>query len=136
MTAFMDAMTFLMVIMVAVGAVASFMGSDYETVNPDVFLRQLSGIEVRLSDFTDLEDDSLVFLSDVMAYSVNNNSSVEAYLEGLLSCIFGEHRFILIYTYGDSTIEVGDLYKYYRSKATLDIPVSIGGRINILLSIL
>ncbi|MBR4686026.1 MAG: hypothetical protein IKP04_05805 [Candidatus Methanomethylophilaceae archaeon] len=136
MTAFMDAMIFLIVIMIAIGTTAHYMGSDHEIMDPDQFLRQLSGIEVRLSDFTDLEDDSLVFLSDVMAYSVDNDSSVGMYLECLLSDIFGEYRFLLTYTYGDSIVEVGYMHDYYRSKAYLDIPVSIGGRINISLSIL
>ena len=136
MTAFVDVMIFLLVIMMAI-AVA--VGQSHVIVqdgsDPDGFLGDLGSIKVRLSDFTDIEDDSLVFLTDVMAYSTVNNSSVGEYLESFLDSAFGKNRYHLTFEYNGNTKALGRNFKGFEEEASRSFAVSIGGSIDVRLKI-
>ena len=79
MTAFADVMIFMVVIMMAISVTVSLNHTnEFMDVGPDVFLSYVGDTEVRLSDLTDIGDDSLVYLPDLMALSLTTDTDVEA----------------------------------------------------------
>ena len=137
LTAFLDAMIFLVLIMTAVSvtAVAFHIDTD-DGPDPDDFLTDLSKMQLRLSDMTEIEDDSLSYISDLMAYSVSHKCDVQDYLVTVLDEIFGERRYCMAYTFQDETITLGDPDRYYRSISCRSMAISTGGSIYISLSVL
>ena len=137
MTAFADTMVFLVVMMMAITVTAITnqpnQGAD---IGPDDLLRDIGGIEVRLSDLTDIEDDTLVFLPDLMALSLVRGTDVDDYLESILDSVFGKNRYYLEFQYGRMTGSVGTEFDYYRFQDSRTIPVSTGGTIDVTLSTL
>lgn len=134
MTAFVDVMIFLTIMMLAITISAEvFADAEEEDIGPDEILNSLRSIEVRLSDFTGLEDDSLLYLSDIMAYSASYESRLPEYLGELLDELFGHGRYLLSYTYGQDTVEIGGLQVNIGSESSISIPVSIGGSIYVVL---
>ena len=105
-------------------------------VGPDVFLSYIGGTEVRLSDLTGIEDDSLVYLSDLMALSLTQETEVEEYLEVLLDSVFGSKRYRLVIEYGELIGTIGSDISHYTSQYSRTVPISTGGSIYIELSIL
>jgi hypothetical protein len=137
MTAFIDAMIFLVVIMMAIAVTVSLNPHQESTdVGPDVVLSYIGGTEVRLSDLTDIEDDSLVYLPDLMALSLTQETEVEEYLEVLLDSVFGSKRYRLVIEYGELSGTIGTDLSHYTSQYSKTIPISTGGSIYIELSIL
>jgi len=137
MTAFADAMIFLVVMMMAITVTISVHHPQiHPDIGPDEFLMDMSNIEVRLSDLTDIGDDSLVFLSDLMALSLVQDTLVEDYLKMLLDSAFGDNRYRLVMEYGGLDKVIGSDYEYYTVQDSRTIPVSTGGSIYITLSIL
>ncbi len=130
-------MIFLMVIMIAISvtAVAAHNDTD-EGPDPDGFLSDLSMMQVRLSDMTAIEDDSLSYVSDLMAYSVFHKCEVQGYLAAVLDSIFGEHRYCMTYTFQDGTVTLGDPDGFYRSMSQRTLAISTGGSIYIYLGVL
>jgi len=127
-TAFLDAMIFLVVIMMAisVGIATTYNGAD-DGPDPDDFLAGLSSVEIRLSDMTDIQDDSLSYVSDIMAYSLNHECAVEEYLKSVLDSLFGENRYCLRYEYGGSEKTIGDPGGFYPTSSERTMKVSTGG---------
>ena len=137
MTAFIDAMIFLVVIMMAITVTVSLNPhQESMDVGPDVFLSYIGGTEVRLSDLTGIEDDSLVYLSDLMALSLTQETEVEEYLEVLLDSVFGSKRYRLVIEYGELIGTIGSDISHYTSQYSRTVPISTGGSIYIELSIL
>lgn len=137
MTAFVDTMVFLVVIMMAISVTVTYNQADRgPDIGPDDVLRDIGGIEVRISDLTGIEDDSLVYLSDLMALSLTQETDVDDYLKSILDTVFGVNRYHLSFKYGDLSGSIGAEYDYYTSQDSKTIPVSIGGSIDVMLSIL
>ncbi len=137
MTAFADAMIFLIVMMMAISVIVTYNHIDQGAdIGPDDVLRDISIIEMRLSDLTDIEDDSLVFLSDLMALSLTQETDVDDYLKSILDAVFGENRYFLSYRYGELSGSIGTEFDHYTLQDSRSIPVSIGGYIDVMLSIL
>ena len=133
-TAFVDCMIFLLVISAAIAVTISFSEHEGGTcADPEDFLSRLSKTEVRLSDLTDVEDDTLVYIADVMAYDTAKDSLASEYLKTILDTSFGEHRYLMEYTYSDNTVIVGDLIGFHRSESSKDIRLSNGDTINVTL---
>ena len=134
MTAFVDTMVFLIVVMMAitVTAVSGQAGYD-DSTDPEEVLSMLAATEVRLSDLTNIEDDSLVYLPDVIAYSITNDSMVPGYLDELMGSVFGKHRFCLTCSYQEKSMVVGEELQYYRYQSSMELPVTIGGRLHLVL---
>jgi hypothetical protein len=131
-TAYVDCMLFLMVIMIAIAVTITFNNqSDEQDCDPDDFLSRLSKTEVRLSDFTDIEDDTLVYIADVMAFDTSNDTEVRTYLDGILEKMFGKHRYALSYSYLGNTIHVGDMEGFHRFESSRAIRISNGGTIDV-----
>ncbi|MBR4202451.1 MAG: hypothetical protein IKQ93_02640 [Candidatus Methanomethylophilaceae archaeon] len=137
MTAFADAMIFMVVIMMAISVTASLHHHDESMdIGPDVFLSYIGDTEVRLSDLTDIEDDSLVYLPDLMALSLTADTDVEEYLETLLDSAFGSDRYRLVMVYEGQTGVIGSEHTFFTAQYSKTISVSIGGSIYIDLGIL
>lgn len=137
MTAFADAMIFMVVIMMAISVTVSLNHTnEFMDVGPDVFLSYVGDTEVRLSDLTDIGDDSLVYLPDLMALSLTTDTDVEEYLEALLDSTFGSGRYRLVLMYEGQTGIIGSEHKYFTAQYSRTIPVSTGGSIYIDLGIL
>jgi len=137
MTAFADAMIFMVVIMMAISVTVSLNHTnEFMDVGPDVFLSYVGDTEVRLSDLTDIGDDSLVYLPDLMALSLTTDTDVEEYLEALLDSTFGSGRYRLVLMYEGQTGIIGSEHKFFTAQYSRTIPVSIGGSIYIDLGIL
>lgn len=136
MTAFVDTMVFLTVMMLAITVTASVMHPHAADAEPQELIPCLKGIEVRLSDFTDLGDESLVFLTDVMAYAASHDTELDDYLEVLLDGMYGQGRYYLTYGYGDGSRDIGTPSDRYICQETAVIPVSIGDSLYIWFSFL
>ncbi len=137
MTAFADAMIFMVVIMMAISVTASVHHhNEPMDIGPDVFLSYIGDAEVRLSDLTDIEDDSLVYLPDLMALSLTTDTDVEEYLETLLDSAFGSDRYRLVMVYEGQTGVIGSEHTFFTAQYSKTISVSIGGSIYIDLGIL
>ena len=136
-TAYVDCMVFLMVIMIAIAVTITFNNqSDEQDCDPDDFLSRLSKTEMRLSDFTYIEDDTLVYIADVMAFDTSNDTEVRIYLDGILEKMYGKHRFVLTYSYLENTVNVGDMESFHRFESSRGIRISNGGTIYISLRLM
>lgn len=68
MTAYIDAMAFMVILMLALSALSATYGFEEETgPNASEALDVISSSKVRLSDLTDMDDDAVVYLTDVLA---------------------------------------------------------------------
>ena len=135
-TAFMDCMIFLVVVMMVISAIVTIHPyDDYFESDPEDFLSRISKTEVRLSDLTDLEDDTLVYLADVMAYDVHNGSEVRAYLESILNRMFGDHRYLMTYEYEGTVVKIGDMEGFFHLQSSKVIRISTGNSINVTLGL-
>ena len=136
MTAFVDAMVFLIVIMMAISLTASYSFKSTELrEDPDDILTVLSGTELRLSDLTDVEDDALVYLVDIMALSFSESTRLDDYLYEILDGILGKGRYSFTYSMGDLTRTLGDDGLFFRYQDTKELRASTGESLVISLSI-
>jgi len=137
MTAFMDCMIFLMIMMMAITVTATVSHQSVDDgIDPEQFLNMFARTEVRLSDLTDIEDDSLVYMTDVIAYSTYHQSTVPEYLENLLDSAFGSHRYSLRCDYEGNELLLGDGEAFFRHQSSIEVPVSTGGRLSMILGTL
>ena len=134
MTALVDAMVFMLVMTIVVSlSVHSVIGNSY--VGPDAgsSLDCICGVEVRVSDMTDLDDDSLVYLTDIMAYHVargsgdDERSQLTGYLESVLNRQFGGRAYDLTMSYDGKTMDVGRDVRDTCSEAHRELQTSLGG---------
>ena len=136
MTAVADAFAFLAIMMVAIAVTAMISydvtGSEND---PDDFLTALSMTEVRMSDLTDIDDDTLVYITDLMAYDLVADTGVGDYLNRILAGMFGHHRYHLAYSDGTYTEEVGEDIGFARSESSRVFRLSTGDSLYVLLSI-
>lgn len=134
--AFLDCMIFLIVIMGALSVTMTTHNNDESSdFDPEDFLTRLSKTEVRLSDLTDIDDDNLIYIADVMAYDTANESIVRDYLENVLSRMFGQHRYLMTYEYGGITVSLGEMKGFYHYQSVRDIKISTGNSIYVCLSV-
>ena len=132
----MDTILFLTVIILALAVTIQFFPNETgDLKDPDSFLSDLSDMEVRLSDFTDIEDDSLVRFTDVLAYTVLHGSEASEYLSDLLDRIYGTSRYRLDITFQERTVSVGAGKPYFMEKAIRGYSVSTGGNVYVCLSL-
>lgn len=134
MTAFADAMVFLVVIMMAISvSVLHNPIHDSSGMGPDDFLDVLGSIEVKLSDLTDVDDDTLVYLIDVMALSLIKDNGVTEYLEKLLDDIYGRDGYSLSMEFGSASSSIGTERQVYSIEDSRTYPVSTGGALYVTL---
>jgi hypothetical protein len=135
MIAFVDAMVFMTIMMLAISVAASGIGGQHAPADTSQLLDAIGRAEVRLSDLTYLDDDSLVHLTDVMALSAMTDTGMDAYIRSILDPMFGENGYILTYAYGDSAVTIGDESDYCTAQESRTYSVSTGGTVYITLGI-
>ncbi len=130
MIGMVDAMAFTIVIAVALSVTISYMDtSDWRDTSGEM-LDTISGVEVRLSDMTDLEDDSLVFLTDLIAFDIRNggHGSID-YLVQILDVYSSGRGYQLELTFDGVTVSVGGDVEGDTTFANRDVFVSTGGQL-------
>lgn len=135
MIAFVDAMVFMTIMMLAISVAASGLGGQHSQDDTSQILDVIERAEVRLSDLTDLDDDGLVHLTDVMALSTRTETDVDTYIRSILDPMLGGNGYILTYTCGDSSVTIGGTSGYYSVQETRMYSVSTGGTVYITLGI-
>ncbi len=136
MTAFVDAIAFILILLLALSALSASYGFDEETgPNASEVLDAISSSKVRLSDLTLMDDDAVVYLTDVLAYSVHTGDEESMdYLEELLDKHCRGHPYHVELEFGEERMELGEEVKV-RSGASGEYPVSSGGEVLITLSV-
>ncbi len=90
MTAYVDAMIFLTVMVLAVGVTVHVMPhADTDVMDPEDFLNILGGIKLRASDVTLMDDESLVYLTDLLAHPIGDDEGPFEYLRSILDSLYG-----------------------------------------------
>ena len=136
LTAFVDVMIFMVIIMMAISVTLVYSHNGvYSHEDPEDILSRLTRTEMRLSDLTDIEDDSLVYLIDLMDYDITNESQVGSYLNDLLIGVYGDHRFIMEYSNQSGTVVLGDAEGFLRYQTSRELRASNGDTINVSLGV-
>ncbi len=137
MTAFMDCMIFLVIMMMAISVTVVIHSEESDPgEDPEDMLLKLARTEVRLSDLTPIDDDALVYLTDAMAYSVDHESLVDEYLESILGYVYGKHGYFMTYSYGDGQVRLGEQMDYFRYSSSSGFRVSTGGTVYITIGVI
>ncbi len=121
----------------AIAVTASSIGHG-STADTDVeeMVHDIVVSKVRLSDFMEDGDDSLVYLTDVMAISTSERTGIPDYLSKVLDTVYGVNGYRLVYSFNDRSIHIGIMDGFFRESFRTSIPVTIGGTLNIELGIL
>ncbi len=136
LTAFIDAIAFMAILIIALSALSLSYGFEEENgPNASEVLDVISSSKARLSDLTGMEDDAVVYLTDILAYSVHTgDGEAMEYLEELLDRHCRGHPYRMELEFGEDKWVLGEETEV-RSGASGDYPVSSGGTISIRLSI-
>jgi len=137
LTAFMDVMIFMVIIMMAVSVTLVYTHDEVVSdEDPEDFLSRLTKVEMRLSDLTDIKDDSLVYMVDLLNYDITNDTDVSTYLEDVLNSVYGEHRFIMEYSNQSGSVVLGDAEGFMRYLTSKELRASNGDIINVSLGVI
>lgn len=111
MTAFVDAMVFILVIMLALSVTATHvLGGDEDYPNASVFMDAVTATTVISSDVSSMESGIRTGLVDMVAYSlVTGDTGPLDYLKVLMDNHCRGHGYVMEIVYGDlsETIEYG-----------------------------
>ncbi len=136
-TAYVDAIAFMAILLMALSVISVQFGTDGENgPNASEAMDAISAAKVRPADITDLDEGAVVFLTDVLAYSLaSGDGKPLSYLEEFLDLHCRGHPYRMELAYGDAsrTIGVEDVRTY--SGAESEFPVSLGGKLRASLSI-
>lgn len=135
-TAFVDAVIFMMLMMVALSFTLSFV-EDPSHDGPDApdIVDALIGAEVRMSDLAD-GDGSSVPLTDLIALHVlTGEGDAGDYLEKLLDAACRGHPYLLELGFSEKTLEIGEGGSSPMSSKEATVPVSTGGELSIHLTV-
>ena len=129
MTALVDAMVFMLVMMAVLSLTVHHLDpGDRGYSDAGNILDSVCGVEVRTSDLTELDDDTLIYLTDLMAHHVSvGNPEVEGYLEDLLEKRCAGRPFSLEMGYGGHHKTVGSGRGDVLTSSHKEVPVSVGG---------
>lgn len=132
MTAYVDALAFMAIILLAMAALSVQFGFEEESgPNASEVLDAISSSKVRLSDLTSMEDDAVVYLTDVLAYSVHTgDGGATEYLGKLMDAHCRGHPYKATLRFGEDSETIGEGTEV-RSGASGEYPVSTGGTIRI-----
>ena len=130
--AMVDAVVFIGILLAALAVTAAVHDPSGEReLDAKSFLDAVEGVEVRLSDFDGGEDDSLVKLTDMLAYSMatGERGPVE-YLVTMADMFFGPGLYSISLAFGDLEEHIGKEGDPMESART-EVPVQSGGSISI-----
>ena len=128
--AMMDAMIFMMVIMVAASALLLPMADDGDGSDASEMLDGILSTEVRMSDLVEDGDGSKVRLSDLIAlHMVSGCDGVEDYLTELMEAYSGGRGCTLTLRFGDLETVIGNGSGMPSVSAERSVPVTTGGQL-------
>ncbi|MBO4569484.1 MAG: hypothetical protein J5674_06010, partial [Candidatus Methanomethylophilaceae archaeon] len=136
-TAFLDAIVFMGVLLLALTLLPSQLyAPDEGGPSASELLDAIAASKVRMSDLSEDGDDSPVFLTDMVAYSVHTGDGLALeYLEKVLEAHCRGHPYQVRLSYGDDAASIGEGSVKARSGASAEYSVSAGGRLGISVSI-
>jgi hypothetical protein len=131
-TAYVDAIAFMAIILMALSVISMQFGMDEENgPNASEAMDAISAAKVRPSDVSDLDDGAVVFLTDVLAYSLaNGDGKPLEYLEEFLDLHCRGHPYRMELSYGDENSSIGEEDVKVYSGAESSFPVSLGGTLS------
>jgi hypothetical protein len=136
-TAFLDAIVFMAILMVALTMLPSQMdGIDEGGPSASKLMDAIAASKVWMSDLSDDGDGSPVFLTDMIAYSVHTGDKrALEYLEEILDAHCRGHPYKVRISCGETEETLGDAQVWTASGAHAEYTVSTGGRLALTVSI-
>ena len=131
MTALVDAMAFLVIMLIVLSLSISHITPEEGRSSADDIMDVLISVEVRMSDLTDLDDDSKVRLTDLVAYDmVNGTDRSLSYVEEVMDSFARGSGYRLMLEFGDLKAIIGcpDMEGSFGSVS--DVFVSTGGTLH------
>ena len=131
MTALVDAMAFLVIMLIVLSLSISHITPEEGRSSADGIMDVLISVEVRMSDLTDLDDDSKVRLTDLVAYDmVNGTDRSLSYVEEVMDSFARGSGYRLMLEFGDLKAIIGCLDMEGSSGSVSDVFVSTGGTLH------
>lgn len=135
MIGMVDAMAFIIIIMIALSITVSYIDQQDWRDPPGEVLDTLCGVEVRLSDMIDLDDGTLVPLTDLIALDIHNGGRASIdYVTKLMDVYTSGRGYLLELTFGDITVIEGGGVGGDSSFAEREVFVSTGGKLTMRLT--
>ena len=134
MTALVDAMAFLVIMLIVLSLSISHITPEEGRSSADDIMDVLISVEVRMSDLTDLDDDSKVRLTDLVAYDmVNGTDRSLSYVEEVMDSFARGSGYRLMLEFGDLKVIIGCPDMEGSSGSVSDVFVSTGGTLHMYL---
>ena len=131
MTALVDAMAFLVIMLIVLSLSISHITPEEGRSSADGIMDVLISVEVRMSDLTDLDDDSKVRLTDLVAYDmVNGTDRSLSYMEEVMDSFARGSGYRLMLEFGDLKVTIGCPDMEGSSGSVSDVFVSTGGTLH------
>lgn len=131
MTALVDAMAFLVIMLIVLSLSISHITPEEGRSSADDIMDVLISVEVRMSDLTDLDDDSKVRLTDLVAYDmVNGTDRSLSYVEEVMDSFARGSGYRLMLEFGDLRVIIGCPDMEGSSGSVSDVFVSTGGTLH------
>ena len=131
MTALVDAMAFLVIMLIVLSLSISHITPEEGRSSADGIMDVLISVEVRMSDLTDLDDDSKVRLTDLVAYDmVNGTDRSLSYVEEVMDSFARGSGYRLMLEFGDMKAIIGCPDMEGSSGSVSDVFVSTGGTLH------
>ena len=131
MTALVDAMAFLVIMLIVLSLSISHITPEEGRSSADGIMDVLISVEVRMSDLTDLDDDSKVRLTDLVAYDmVNGTDRSLSYVEEVMDSFARGSGYRLMLEFGDMKAIIGYPDMEGSSGSVSDVFVSTGGTLH------
>lgn len=135
MIGMVDAMAFIIIIMIALSITVSYIDQQDWRDPPGEVLDTLCGVEVRLSDMIDLDDGTLVPLTDLIALDIHNGGRASIdYVTKLMDVYTSGRGYLLELTFSDITVIEGGGVGGDSSFAEREAFVSTGGKLTMRLT--
>jgi hypothetical protein len=127
-----DAMVCMAILMVAFAVTAGYAEpAEDHTTRTSEFMDAVMGVEVRMSDLGG-EDDSLVSLTDMVAYGIaSGDGSAMGYIAELGDAYFGEGLYRITAEFGGVGISIGDGHGRMTDSMRKEVEVTSGGTVTI-----
>ena len=131
MTALVDAMAFLVIMLIVLSLSISHITPEEGRSSADGIMDVLISVEVRMSDLTDLDDDSKVRLTDLVAYDmVNGTDRSLSYVEEVMDSFARGSGYRLMLEFGGLKVIIGCPDMEGSSGSVSDVFVSTGGTLH------
>ena len=131
MTALVDAMAFLVIMLIVLSLSISHITPEEGRSSADGIMDVLISVEVRMSDLTDLDDDSKVRLTDLVAYDmVNGTDRSLSYVEEVMDSFARGSGYRLMLVFGDLKVIIWCPDMEGSSGSVSDVFVSTGGTLH------